>query len=505
MPPPKPKSSPNNTTTNNKTTTKSQPSTTTTTTQPIRADTKNTFPILQLKRRFTDVGIPVDRASEYAKTLFEEGCNTMKLLGMLLDTDLLDFGIRPEHRTQVLGASKKESLFWRRIDLIRSFDIALMKSKLLMIGLSDQVSTGYAKLMVEKGCNNHRLYCQLTEGDLKQFGITLPNHILLILDDAAKERSRKPQRTPTLATFNQLNGGHSSFVLCVTYNRDGTDAYTGGYDKRIIAWDLTKGEMVGELIGHTGPVYDISIAPNQKWVATASGDSTVRLWNTQSDGEEQDFVFRNHIAPVYTVTFFPSSDKLVSGSVDKSIIVWDVIKGAVLHQIMNAHTDFISRTLIITHSNMLVTTSHDTSIKIWNIDTFSELFCLKNGHTHRIFTVAYDDKNELLITGGEDRSIVAWSIESGKVKNKAQDSHIDCVLSLDCFNSYLLSGGGNGQVKIWELPSFELLKTISAHAWWVYGVKFLLYESSTNNQESEKLKWISCGDDKIAKIWYFDV
>jgi hypothetical protein len=45
-------------------------------------------------------------------------------------------------------------------------------------------------------------------------------------------------------------------------------------------WDLARGEEVARLPGHTSYIWSLAFSPDGATLASGSGDSTVRLWDT---------------------------------------------------------------------------------------------------------------------------------------------------------------------------------------------------------------------------------
>ena len=105
---------------------------------------------------------------------------------------------------------------------------------------------------------------------------------------------------------------------------------TGSNDKTAAVWDwtnptATRPKAVLNLLPST--VRGVGFSPDGKWVATASDDGVVRLWEWRASGKPEDdpdqtFELRGHTKIVFCVDFSRDGKFVVTGSEDQTARVW---------------------------------------------------------------------------------------------------------------------------------------------------------------------------------------
>ncbi|RCH94286.1 hypothetical protein CU098_009704, partial [Rhizopus stolonifer] len=86
-----------------------------------------------------------------------------------------------------------------------------------------------------------------------------------------------------------------------------------------------------------------------------------------------------------------------------------------------------------------------------------------------IYCLQFD--SDLLVTGGRDRQIKVWDIQSGELRRTLQ-GHMGSVICLHFDHRFLITGGGDAVLIVWDRQTFTRIKVLRAHEDGVFNVKF---------------------------------
>lgn len=117
---------------------------------------------------------------------------------------------------------------------------------------------------------------------------------------------------------------HESSVFSLA--KRGGDLYSVGKDARIKHWNPDF-VLKNEVAGHIYAIHDMHFSPDGNWLATASMDKTVKIWETQGlklrkvlDASRHG----GHKNSVNKLIWSSFDDLLVSASDDKNLSVWKI-------------------------------------------------------------------------------------------------------------------------------------------------------------------------------------
>ncbi|MGD1851939.1 MAG: hypothetical protein ACFCBU_15595, partial [Cyanophyceae cyanobacterium] len=125
--------------------------------------------------------------------------------------------------------------------------------------------------------------------------------------------------TPEFRTKNQFEG-HNSGLWSISFSPDGNTIATASRDSTAKLWDL-EGNELQTFSGHEGEVNSVSFSPDRQIIITAADDGTAKLWDR--DGNEIQ-TLTGHQTWVLSASFSPAGNTIVTASGDGTAKVWPV-------------------------------------------------------------------------------------------------------------------------------------------------------------------------------------
>jgi WD40 repeat protein len=253
---------------------------------------------------------------------------------------------------------------------------------------------------------------------------------------------------------------------------------------------------VATLGGHTEAIYAVAFSPDNKQVASASFDRTIKLWDAATGKELKTLGGASgHQNLVLCVVYSPDGQLLASGGVDNTARIWKVLGDAPTKNL--AHPNLVDAVVFNSTGNLLATGCHDGAVRIWDVAKGQQVRQI-NAHTTPaapVYCIAWTPDGKQILTGSMDHSMKLWDAGSGKLvqefkKFKDKDfekGHRDAVfcLALSPDGKTLASGSSDHTLKLWNVTNGTVIAEFvnpslksgagapaAAHPGWVYGLRF---------------------------------
>ena len=127
-----------------------------------------------------------------------------------------------------------------------------------------------------------------------------------------------------------VKSGHQVLVQAAAFSRDGRVAISGSDDHAIKTWDVASGVELSTIEAHKDVIYAMDVSPDGKVLATGGFDRAIKLWDTASGKHMRDLL--GHEDAIYELVFDATGSRLASISADKTLRIWETAAGSTLRK-----------------------------------------------------------------------------------------------------------------------------------------------------------------------------
>jgi WD40 repeat protein/serine/threonine protein kinase len=301
------------------------------------------------------------------------------------------------------------------------------------------------------------------------------------------------------ATGKELHSltGHREYIRCAVFSRDGQLLASAGGDHTILVWDARTFQKLHVLKGHSGGIFSIAFGVDSR-LASASSDGTVRLWDAATGGETH--VLRGHAGPALAVAFLRDGTRLASGGFDGTARVWDVATG---QQQMELAIDTVATTCVAfsPDGSRLAAGSLEKSVRVWDLGARQEAVTLSGHGATAVMAVTFSPDGQQLASASLDRTVQVWDAAPATTGPRAVPlwGHAGAVFGVavqpgepgPAGRRLVASASLDETVKLWDIATGEVVRTLAGHAGPVSRVFF----------SRDGRRMVSADFTSVAKVW----
>ncbi len=265
--------------------------------------------------------------------------------------------------------------------------------------------------------------------------------------------------------------GHTNLLTSVRFSADGLRVATGSVDRSVRIWDARSGELLAILKGHEGPVWHIAFHPRGNRLVTCSR-ATARLWNLETGKQQGELSAQSvdsaSLQPILTAEYSPDGSQIVTGGADQTARLWDATTGTPQF-VLSGHegsvglvrfsldgkavlTSVTQNAGILNPGGVNLAPQRDAAVRVWDTTTGQLRATLP--HATAIEAAVFGHDGRRVVTGSADGILRVWDAATGDVLHKLEVRRGAIHAVAWSPDDQLIAAGTNqGPVWLWDVAA----------------------------------------------------
>ncbi len=307
-----------------------------------------------------------------------------------------------------------------------------------------------------------------------------PELALLLAVEAARVAPTSQAEEALRAALSQTHSAGAGTLrhgglADVALTPNGRVAATASADTTVRIWDVERGRTLSTLRGHRPAIFGeasrgvmgVELSKDGRLAVTAGADGTARVWDTRSG--KQLVKFADHRGAVLAISLSPGGGLVATGGEDGTLRTWERATGKPVRTVRPSDS-WMTEVHFSPDGGRLATAATDTGLTIRDAATLRPLVRLPSG---QVFAVAFSSDGRLLAAGGVGGTARMWDTTSGALLAEIP-GHGESLnaLAFDPTDKVVASAGSNGVVKVWRADAARPLRELRGHRGSVSAIAF---------------------------------
>ncbi|KAI0749299.1 WD40 repeat-like protein [Daedaleopsis nitida] len=273
---------------------------------------------------------------------------------------------------------------------------------------------------------------------------------------------------------------HKKSVFAISTHPTAPLAASGGEDDLGYIWEITSGEEIVKLTGHTDSVTSTAFSADGEFVATGGMDGKVRIWRRVGKEHYNQWEFLTELTgpdEVMWIRWHPKGSVLLAGSNDTTVWLWQLPSGNTM-QVFAGHTGPVTCGNFTPDGKRIITADANGTLIFWDPRSPSPIFKLSPTDVRfaldGITSLAVNPASTIAVVGGSTGGVRVISLRKGEVvgalAGHQEDESVEAVEFVElgplsgsaapASGGVVVTGATDGKACIWDLGTMRLRATL---------------------------------------------
>ncbi|KAH9481371.1 Angio-associated migratory cell protein [Psilocybe cubensis] len=269
---------------------------------------------------------------------------------------------------------------------------------------------------------------------------------------------------------------HNASVFAVACHPTQPIAASGGEDDLGYIWDITDGEILVKLTGHTDSVTSTAWSTDGEMIATGGMDGKIRIWRRVGKENYNTWEFLTELQGPDEVMFLrwhPKGSVLLAGSNDSTLWLWQLPSGNTM-QVFAGHMGPVNCGEFTPDGKRIISADQEGFLIFWDPRSPTPLFKLGPDDARfsldGITSVAVNPSSTLAVVGGAAGGVRVVSLSKGEIVSTlgghTEGESIEAIVFIDLTGAggsgsgVVVTGATDGKACIWDLSTMRLRSTL---------------------------------------------
>ncbi len=198
-------------------------------------------------------------------------------------------------------------------------------------------------------------------------------------------------------------------------------------------------------------------------------------------------IFKGHMETISAIVISTDNEWLASASIDGNVKIWDIYNRTCSHTL--THEDAANSLAISLNGELLISASSDTTLRFWDPKTGESLGLIK--HDYAFLSIAISPNGKWLASAS--KNVQLWDLETKECLHTLEGDPNGTLFVTISSDGEWISGVGIDDkiIRIWDAKTKRCIHTLSGHKDWVKSIVI-----------SDDRKWLASASwDKTIHIW----